>query len=206
MSTILKNEIIKQLNAINWSNEDSTVNSDRTFEAIITGIYNYINENYIFNGTFAGVHSTTPTPTPVIGTSTHSLHIINTSWLNTFKTIVRNGIVDNGVQRIFQGIQTMLLGNVQADITSLITVPPITVLPPLGTPLVPVVFPSIVSFGTPCQLEILGTKPKTKEDAWAIISKYIQQGLNINIVTPIPTSGVITFPTTGLTTGVLSFN
>jgi hypothetical protein len=200
MSTLLKNIIIDKLNATNWSNNSDNDNATKGFDAIIDGIYDYMNggsPNVTFTGSFTGIQATTPTPTPVTGISTHTLHIVNTSWLNTFKTTVFNGVSTGGIQRIFQGIQTMLLG----------TVPPgLALLPPLGTPLVPVVFPSMVSFGIPCELEILGAKPTTKEDAWIIISKYIQQGLSINVVPPMPTSGVITFPVTGLTTGILVFN
>jgi len=206
MSVLLKNKIITELNAINWSNESSSDNSDKAFDAIITGIYNYINEDYTSTGVFTGIQATTPTPTPVTGTSTHTLHIINSSWLSTFKTTVRNGISTGGISRIFLGIQTMLLGSVQADITSLTSVPPaITVIPPLGTPVCPILFPSISTFGNICELEILGTKSNNKEDVWTIISKYIQQALNINVIPPIPTSGLITFPVTGMTNAILGF-
>ena len=209
MSTLLKTSIINKINAINWSQDSGTDNSDKSFEAIIDGIYEYMNtaSNRTFTGTFTGLQATTPSPTPVTGTSTHTLHITNTTWLSTFKNIVRNGIATNGIQRMFQGIQTMLAGTVLADITSITSVPPgLVTLPPLGTPLVPVTFPAMLSFGTPCQLEIIGSKTANKEDAWGIMSKYIQQGLNVNVVPPMPTSGAITFPVTGLTTAFLVFN
>lgn len=203
MSVILKNNILKELNAINWSQEDGTVNSDKAFEAIITGIYNYINENYTITGLYTGTHLTTPTPTPIFGTSTHNLSIKNTSWLNTFKNIIRSGVSENGIQRIFTAIQTMLVGTVLATLETASTFT--TTLPTMGTPVVPVVFPSITSFGTPCQLEIMGTKPKTKEDAWGIISRYIQQSLNINVIPPITFSGIIVSPATAITTSTLVF-
>lgn len=208
MSTLLKNSIIKELNAVQWSNEDSSVNSDKSFEAIITGISNYIQSEYTFTGTYTAIQATVPSPTPYppsgLGTSTHSLSVIDTTWLNIFKNSVRTGVSTGGIQRMFQGIQTMLLGTVQATISTL--TPTFTIFPPFDTPLIPVVFPSILAFGTPCSLEIASTKPATMNDAWTILAKYIQQGLNINIVPPIPVSGMLAFPITGLVTSILRFN
>lgn len=207
MSTLLKNSIIKELNNTQWSQDSASENSDKSFEAIINGIYNYMNDssNYTFTGTYTGSHLTTPTPTPISGTTTHSLNITNSTWLNTFKNIVRNGVETGGIQRIFNGLQTILLGTVQADISS--TTPILTTyLPPLNTPMVPVIFPSIASFGSPCTLEMLGRKPNNKEDVWEIFAKYIQLGLNINVISPIPFSGTLVSNVTAIATGILTFS
>jgi hypothetical protein len=206
MSTLLKNNIVKELNNIQWSNDNNQENSDKSFEAIIKGIYNYLTNNYTFTGTYTGSHLTTPTPTPINGTTTHQLHYgSESSYLNIFKTTVRSGVATGGILRIFQGIQLFLTGTVQASITS--TAPPLaTYLPPLNTPLVPVVFPAITSYGTPCEFEILGKKPNNKEDAFTIIAKYIQLGLNQNIVAPMAFSGTLVSSVTAVATGVLIFN
>ena len=207
MSTLLKNKIINELNAINWSNDDATVNSDKAFLAIITGIYDYINENYTITGTYVGTHLL-PTPQPIFGTTTHLLSIVNTTWLNTYKNVVRNGIDSNGIQRIFTGIQSMLAGTVFATLESTTGTPKIidaTILPVITIPVVPVVFPSISTFGNPCQTEILGSKPSTKELFWEILARYIQNALNINIIPPIPFSGVIASPATAITNSTMVF-
>jgi hypothetical protein len=205
MSALLKNSILKELNSINWDQEDSDVNSDFAFQAIIDGIYNYMNDssNITFTGVYSGLQLT-PIPTPITGTTTHALSIINTTWLDIFKTIVRSGVAIGGIQRIFLGINMMLLGTVLATLESatLFT----TIVPPSGTPIMPIVFPSITSFGEPCNIEIQSRKPDTKEKAWEIIAKYIHLGLSINVVPPIPFTGsTVVAPAVATTIPLLVF-
>lgn len=205
MSTLLKDRIIKKLDAISWSTDNADTNSDLSFQAIIEAISDYIQNDYTFNGTYTGIHATAPTPTPINGTSTHSLNVTDTTWLNICKNTIRNGVANAGLIRMFTAIQTMLVGTVLADITTL-TPPLTTYIPPLGTPIVPVLFPTMSSFGIPCQAEVFSKRPDNKEEMWAIISKYIQQGLNINVAPPMPFSGTLVSGVTGVATGVLVFN
>jgi hypothetical protein len=150
MSTILKNKIIDKLDSIVWSNENAESNSDMAYNAIITAISDYIQNDYTFNGTYIGIHATAPSPTPITGSSINSIHVTDTTWLDVYKTTIRNGISSNGIIRMFSAIQTMLTGTILASITTL-TPPLTTTVPPLNTPIVPVLFPSIISFGTICQ-------------------------------------------------------
>jgi len=206
MSVLLKDKIIKELNAVQYDQEDNNANADAGFEAIMNGLYDYLDTNYTFTGTVAGTHNTPPTPVPYVGTTTLQLHLgPKATYLDTFKTIVKSGLPDNGNQRIFQAISVMLAGTVQASFKTLPTTY-VSLIPGLNIPMVPVIFPSMVSFGSPAQLEILGSKPPTKEEYWTIVAKYIQQGLNVNVVPPIPTNGTIVSPATALTTGILVYN
>jgi hypothetical protein len=205
MSILLKNKIIDKLDSIVWSTESAESNSDMAYNAIITAISDYIKNEYTFNGTYIGIHATTPSPTPITGSSTNSIHVTDTTWLDIYKTTIRNGISSNGIIRMFSAIQTMLTGTILASITTL-TPPLTTTVPPLNTPIVPVLFPSIISFGTICQTEIFNKKPNNKEDTWEIISKYIQQGLNLNVVPPMMFGGTLVSGVTGTVTTLLVFN
>ena len=203
MSTLLKNSIIKELNAVQWSNEDSSVNSDKSFEAIITGISNYIQDNNTITGFYVGSHLTVP-PTPIAGSTTHNLSVVDTTWLNIFKTYIRTGVASGGIQRMFTAIQTLLVGTVFVTLETADTF--ISLLPPQGTVVAPVIFPSVSLFGTPCALEISSTKVATRDEVWAILATYIQQSLNVNIIPPIPFSGTIVSPATAITTSTLVFS
>jgi hypothetical protein len=205
MSIILKNKIIDKLDSIVWSTENAESNSDMSYNAIIEAISDYIQNEYTFNGTYIGIHATSPSPTPITGSSTHSLNVTDTTWLGIYKTTIRNGISSNGIIRMFAAIQTMLTGTILASITTL-TPPLTTVVPPLETPIVPVLFPSMVSFGSICQTEIFNKRPNNKEEVWEIISKYIQQGLNLNVVPPMVFGGTLISGVTGTATAILVFN
>ena len=176
-----------------------------SYNAIIEAISDYIQNEYTFNGTYIGIHATSPSPTPITGSSTHSLNVTDTTWLGIYKTTIRNGISSNGIIRMFAAIQTMLTGTILASITTL-TPPLTTVVPPLETPIVPVLFPSMVSFGSICQTEIFNKRPNNKEEVWEIISKYIQQGLNLNVVPPMVFGGTLISGVTGTATAILVFN
>lgn len=206
MSTLLKNKILKELDNVQWSQDSAQENSDLSFEAIINGIFDYINSDYTIVGNSTGLITPPVPPSPLSFPTTHDLLVTSTSWLNTFKTTVRTGIATGGIQRMFLGIQTMLLGTVQIRFTA-IPSPLVSIVPPINTPAMVVLFPSIASFGSSCAIEINGKKPNNINDVWTIISKYIQQALNINIISPIPTAGATVGASyTGVTATVLSFS
>jgi len=207
MSVLLKDRIIKELEAVQYVQEDFEANADAGLEAVMNGLYDYLNEDYSFTGITVGTHNKPPNPDPLIGVTTVHSVILGSkdSYLSTFKTLVKNGLPNGGIQRIFQAIALMLTGTVQASFKSLPT-SFVSVIPGLDIPMVPILFPSMASFGTPAELEVMGSKPPDKEKYWDLIAKYIQQGLNVNVVPPIPTNGVIVSPATGITTGVLVYN
>jgi hypothetical protein len=54
--------------------------------------------------------------------------------------------------------------------------------------------------------EIFNKRPNNKEDTWEIISKYIQQGLNLNVVPPMMFGGTLVSGVTGTVSALLVFD
>lgn len=220
MSTVLKNSILKEINAISFDTSANDVNMDRSIVAITTGINNYILNEHSFSlqqtvGIIINPLPATPTQvkeplTASLFTSTHSLDTFQTFW----NTIVRNGLPENGIQRIFQAISSYLMTppyQVTLDVGGgQVT----TLIPPSPTPLVPVVFPTMVIQGITCQNQIQNTTFKdlngeeAKDKFWEIMTNHIHIALTANVIPPIPTAGlnIAGLPYTGITTCILTFN
>lgn len=211
MSNTLKNYILKEIDAISWDTTEGADNSDVTHEAIITGFYNYLTTEYIITGTLVGTATQPLTPIPWAGNTTHKLSVTGTpgGYLNIWKPIVKSGVASGGISRMFTALQSILsTPPIMLTIDTLTDVPsviPATIVPPLKVPAMPVVFPSMVSFGSPCQSEMMGSKPTDRDEAWSIIAKWIHTGLGIHTIPPIPTNGVQPngFPAVGVTTAPL---
>ena len=221
MSTILKDSILKEINSISFDSDSNDVNIDRSTDAIINGINNYILNEHTFSTKITNGLYFPPLPaTPVVVsenlsaellTSTHTISNFKTFWNN----IVKNGIAENGIQRIFQAISSYLMTPPYQVTLNIDVGPNITALiPPYPTPLVPVIFPTMVIQGITCQNEIMNTTFKdlnveqVKDKYWEIMSSHIHTALMSNVIAPIPTAGLAlgSFPYTGITTCVLTFN
>jgi hypothetical protein len=220
MSTILKNIILDNFKNNQWDTSKPENNSFKSIEIVVDSIIEYIHNNYtitaITNGSYVVPIGTV---IPVIGESLKSdiFKSLKTrdSFIEIWKNIVYTGLDVNGIQRMFQAINTWLLTppyqvtlNVNSPISGVIT----SIIPP-QLPISPIIFPTMSTIGIICEKEMASTSfSKNTEnsisESWAIISKYIQRGLNENIIPPIPSSGLVasSLPYIGNTTITLTFN
>lgn len=220
MSTILKNIILDNFKNNQWDTSNPENNSFKSIEIVVDSIIEYIHNNYtitaITNGSYVVPNGTV---IPVMGESLKSdvYKILKTrdSFIEIWKNLVYTGVQSNSIQRMFQAINTWLLSptyqvtlNVNNPISGVIT----SIIPP-ELPISPIIFPTMSTIGIICEKEITSTSfSKNTEssinECWTIVSKYIQRGLNENVIPPIPTSGLVTnsFPYIGTTTISLTFN
>ena len=219
MSTILKTKIIDGFKNNQWDTSNPENNSIKNIEVLVDSIIDYINTEHNITALTNGSYITPPSiPNPIVNESLKSTLYTSLktrdSFIEIWEGLVYNGIPENAIRRMFQCISIWLTSppyqvtlNVNSPITGFIT----SIIPP-DLPLVPVLFPSMVYQGIICENEILSksfsnNSDEAIEQLWIIVSKYIQNGLNSNVIVPIPTGGLVnTFPYMGITNITLSFN
>lgn len=184
---------------------------DDVFDDISEGVFNYVtnSDNYeleaITNGTIIyhlPVTATTVTAEQAI------INIYFSGTKNTLKTTLktntRSGLSDNGIFNFFKGLNIWLHSNpvtiglaVSTNSTLLIS-NQVTFIPSdvgVATGLHGIVnFPTVLAQGAACQTEVRKKSFSTdtqqaKREYWEILSKYIKQALNMNVIAPIPTMG-----------------
>ena len=219
MSEILKNIILDKFENSEWDTTNAENHSSLSIDIITNSIIEYIRDNHILTAITNGTYSVPPTILPIVSEVLKSTLYIVDKTQSSFESIYLNTVYtrdsENGINRMFLAIQNWLQTppyQVTLNINTLPTGIITTIIPP-NVPISPIIFPTMANMGIICQKEIRATSfPKDTKKAipllWKIVSKYIQRGLNQNVIPPIPTSGFVSgsFPYIGITNVTLSFS